>query len=57
MEKKARAVTESGVYLTIVAGILVAANVLSFSVHKRFDTTKSQRFTLSRGSSDLVRGL
>lgn len=57
MEKKARAVTESSVYLAIVAGILVAANVLSFTAHKRIDTTKSQRFTLSRGSSDLVRNL
>ena len=57
MEKKARAVTESSVYLTIIAGILVAANVLSFSVHKRIDTTKSQRFTLSNGSSSLVKNL
>ncbi len=57
MEKKARAVTESGVYLLIVAGALVAANVASFTLHKRIDTTKNQRFTLSRGSSDLVKGL
>lgn len=57
MEKKARAVTESSVYLVIVAGILVAANTLSYTAHKRIDTTKSQRFTLSRGSSDLVKGL
>ena len=41
MEKKQRAVAESSVYLTIVAGVLVAANVLSFTVHKRFDTTKA----------------
>ena len=57
MEKKTRAVTESGVYLLIVAGALVAANVASFTFHKRIDTTKNQRFTLSRGSSDLVKGL
>jgi hypothetical protein len=57
MEKKARAVTESGVYLSIIAGIMVAANVLSFSVHQRIDTTKAQRFTLSNGSGKLVANL
>jgi ABC-type uncharacterized transport system involved in gliding motility auxiliary subunit len=57
MEKKARAVTESGVYLTVVGAILVAVNVMSFSVHKRIDMTKNDRFTLSLGSARLVGGL
>jgi len=50
MERKTKAATESGVYLLIVAGILVAANLLAFTVHRRYDATKNDRFTLSKGS-------
>ena len=57
MEKKTRAVTESSVYLVIVAAILVAVNVLSFMVHRRVDVTKNERFTLSKGSARLVQNL
>lgn len=57
MEKKTRAVTESSVYLAVVAAILASANVLSFMVHKRYDATKNERFTLSIGSGRLVSGL
>jgi ABC-type uncharacterized transport system involved in gliding motility auxiliary subunit len=35
----------------------VAVNVMSFSVHKRIDMTKNDRFTLSLGSARLVGGL
>lgn len=55
MERKTRAATFSGVFLALVAGIVVLANVLSFGAYKRFDVTKSERFTLSQGSARLVR--
>jgi ABC-type uncharacterized transport system len=57
MEKKARAVTESSVYLAVIAAVLVVANVLSYSIHKQIDTTKNERFTLSKGSGRLVSNL
>lgn len=55
MERKAKAATQTGFYLAIVAAILVAANVISLSLYKRFDMTKNERFTLSKGSAHLVR--
>ncbi|WP_437784151.1 GldG family protein [Sorangium sp. So ce1097] len=55
MERKAKAATQTGFYLAIVAAILVAANFISLSVYKRFDMTKNERFTLSKGSAHLVR--
>ncbi len=58
MEKKQKAAAESGVLLVIVAAILVAANTLSaLGGYKRIDTTKTERFTLSKGSGNLVRNL
>ncbi len=55
MERKTRAATFSGVFLLVVAAIVVLVNVLSFGAYKRFDVTKSERFTLSQGSARLVR--
>jgi ABC-type uncharacterized transport system involved in gliding motility auxiliary subunit len=55
MERKTKAATFSGVFLLVIAGIVVLANVLSYGAHKRFDVTKSERFTLSQGSARLVR--
>lgn len=55
MERKTRAATFSGVFLAVVAGIVILVNVLSFGAYKRFDVTKSERFTLSQGSARLVR--
>ncbi|AUX21764.1 hypothetical protein SOCEGT47_022510 [Sorangium cellulosum] len=55
MERKAKAATQTGVYLAIVAAILVVANIISYSAYKRFDLTKNERFTLSKGSAHLVR--
>ncbi len=58
MEKKQRAAAESGVLLLVVAGILVAVNALSaLGGYKRIDTTKTEKFTLSKGSGNLVRTL
>jgi ABC-type uncharacterized transport system len=58
MEKKQRAAAESGVLLLVVAGILVAVNALSaLGGYKRIDTTKTERYTLSKGSGKLVHDL
>ena len=58
MEKKVKAATESGVLILIIAAILAAVNLLGvFGIHKRYDTTKNERFTLSKGSGNLVHGL
>ena len=55
MERKTKARAETGAYLLIIAAILVVANVISFSVYKRYDVTKNERFSLSKGSARLVR--
>jgi ABC-type uncharacterized transport system involved in gliding motility auxiliary subunit len=58
MEKKQKAAAESGALLFIVAAILIAVNALSaLGGYKRIDATKIERFTLSKGSGNLVRGL
>ncbi len=58
MERKAKAATESGALLLIIAGILVAVNALSaLGGYKRIDTTKSERFTLSKGSGNLLKSM
>jgi hypothetical protein len=54
MERKNKARAETGIYLVVVATILVVANIISFSAYKRLDTTKSERFSLSKGSAHLV---
>ena len=55
MERKTKAATQTGIYLAIVAAILVVANVISFGAYKRVDMTKNERFSLSKGSARLVR--
>jgi ABC-type uncharacterized transport system involved in gliding motility auxiliary subunit len=58
MERRTKAATETGVYLVVIAAILVVVNVIAFvGVHKRFDTTKDDRYTLSQGSARLVTSL
>ncbi len=58
MEKKTKAATESGVLILIIAAILVAVNALGvLGLHKRIDTTKNEKFTLSKGSGNLLRSL
>jgi ABC-type uncharacterized transport system involved in gliding motility auxiliary subunit len=58
MEKRQKAAAESGVLLVVVAAILVAVNALSaLGGYKRVDTTKTERFTLSKGSGNLVHSM
>src|ERR1700690_4479087 len=58
MEKRNKTALESGVLILIVAAILVAVNALSaLGVYARVDVTKSERFTLSKGSGNLLRSM
>ena len=54
MERKTKARAETGIYLVIVAAILIVANIISVRIYKRYDMTKSERFSLSKGSARLV---
>ncbi len=54
MERKAKAATFTGIWLLLVATILVVANLISFSKFARLDMTAEERFTLSQGSGRLV---
>ena len=58
MEKRTKTAIESGTLIAIVAGILVALNALSaLGIHKRWDTTKAEKYTLSQGSGRLLRSM
>ena len=58
MERKQQAATESGVLLLVIAAILVAVNALSaLGVYKRYDSTQAERFTLSKGSGNLLKSM
>ncbi len=55
--QKRKAAAQTGLYLFIIAAIVVFANLVGSGVYKRIDTTKSERFTLSQGSGRLVQSL
>ncbi len=58
MERRAKAATESGALLLIMAAILIAVNALSaLGGYKRIDVTKNERFTLSKGSGSLLKSM
>jgi gliding motility-associatede transport system auxiliary component len=58
MEKRKKTALESGVLILVVAAILVAVNALSaLGVYARTDMTKSEKFTLSKGSGNLLRSM
>ncbi len=60
MERRAKAATETGIYLFVLIGIVVGINVLSHGcgsvrgVYGRYDATRTERFTLSQGSGRLL---
>jgi len=56
-EQKRKAAAQTGLYVIVIAAIVVVANLLSAGVYKRIDTTATERFTLSQGSARLVRSL
>jgi ABC-type uncharacterized transport system involved in gliding motility auxiliary subunit len=58
MEKRKKTSLESGVLILIVAAILVAVNALSaLGMYARSDVTKTEKFTLSKGSGSLLRSM
>ncbi|HEY4014882.1 MAG TPA: Gldg family protein [Polyangiaceae bacterium] len=58
MEKRKKSSLESGVLILIVAAILVAVNALSaLGVYSRKDVTKAEKYTLSKGSGNLLRSM
>ena len=56
-DRKRKVAAQTGLYLVVIAGIAVAANLLSAMVYGRFDWTKAERYTLSQGSARLVKSL
>jgi ABC-type uncharacterized transport system involved in gliding motility auxiliary subunit len=56
-EHRRKAAAQTGLYLVIILAIIVVANVLSAGAYKRIDTTKNERYTLSKGSGSLVQSL
>ena len=58
MERKTKASSESFVLLVIAGGILVALNALSaLGGYVRKDVTANERYSLSKGSANLLRGM
>jgi ABC-type uncharacterized transport system involved in gliding motility auxiliary subunit len=55
MERKQRAASLSGLFLAVIAAVIIAANWLSYGLNGRWDATKNERYTLSNGSARLVR--
>ncbi len=56
-EHRRKAAAQTGLYLVIITAIVVVANVLSAGAYKRLDMTKNERYTLSKGSGNLVQTL
>ena len=58
MEKRRKSSLESGALIFVAAGILIAVNALSaLGVYARKDVTKSEKFTLSKGSGHLLQSM
>ncbi|HEX3771738.1 MAG TPA: Gldg family protein [Polyangiaceae bacterium] len=58
MDKRKKTALESGVLILVVAAILVAVNALSaLGMYARKDVTKTEKFTLSKGSGNLLRSM
>lgn len=49
--------TETGLYMIVLAAIIVVVNVLSAGASKRWDATANDRYTLSDGSKRLIGSL
>ncbi len=60
VERKTKAAAETGVYLLVLLAVIVAGNVLSNGcgmtkgVYARYDATREERFSLSKGSARLL---
>lgn len=56
-DQKRKAATQTGLYLAVIIAIAVVANMLSFKAYSRIDTTRNERYTLSKGSGRLLASL
>ncbi|MDF3070980.1 MAG: hypothetical protein K0R38_6581 [Polyangiaceae bacterium] len=56
-DQKRKAATQTGLYLIVIVAIAVVANMLSFKAYSRIDTTRNERYTLSKGSGRLLGSL
>ncbi len=56
-EHRRKAAAQTGLYILVIAAIAIVANVLGAKAYHRWDTTKTERYTLSAGSGRLIRGL
>ncbi len=56
-EQKRKNAAQAGLYLVVIAGIVVLVNLLASGLHKRWDVTKAERYTLSQGSGRLLQSL
>lgn len=56
-ERKRKVAAQTGLYLVVIVGIAVLANMLSAGAYARYDATRNDRYTLSEGSARLVREL
>ena len=56
-DRKKKAAAQTGLYLVVLAAIAVVVNLIAFSWNERFDWTKNERYTLSKGSARLVENL
>jgi ABC-type uncharacterized transport system involved in gliding motility auxiliary subunit len=53
-DKKRKAAAQTGIYLVVIAAIMAIANLLAAGVYDRIDVTKNERYTLSKGSAQLL---
>jgi ABC-type uncharacterized transport system involved in gliding motility auxiliary subunit len=56
-DQKRKAATLTGVYVVAIIAIAIVANMLSFKAYSRIDTTRNERYTLSKGSGRLLGSL
>ncbi len=57
MDRRSKAAAQSLTFLAIIAGVLVALNVLGMFAFARFDATAKELFSLSKGSKRVARSL
>lgn len=53
-EHRRNAAAQTGLYLILLTALVIIANVLSAGAYTRFDMTKNERYTLSKGSGNLI---
>jgi ABC-type uncharacterized transport system involved in gliding motility auxiliary subunit len=56
-QQKRRVAAQTGLYVLVIAAIVVVANLLAAKAYVRKDVTKAERYTLSQGSGHLLQTL